>query len=436
MKQSLTLPSRVQNAIIKQQYQSEILVGIAQLCLVIFLAVLYILSPTGYSPDAPVKAVPLGLSLFSIFVLLRLYFLITGQLKSWLIGFFAIIEMAILIGTIWVYHIQYEQPALIYLKNTVFLYVFILIALRALRFEALWVILSGLVAVVGWLLLLGYAFYTANDNILTWDYVTYATTGKVHLGSEFDKILSVLVVTFILTLVLIRARRILIQSTVQTQATADLSLFFDHDVVKRITHADNAVMAGQGELRKAAILFTDLRGFTQASINMSPSELITLLSEYQRLIIPIVRQYNGSIDKFMGDGILASFGAVTTSMTYAADGFKAVDNIMQAAYLWGQERKQKGLPIFNIGAGLAIGEVVFGTIGDEKRLEYTVIGDTVNLAAKLEKYNKTLQSNALSTKNALEIAQAQGYKTDSEKNIYINQIIHGVSEPLDLVVWK
>lgn len=431
----IQLPARIQAAIEKQQYQSELLVGFAQLAIVILLAVLYIAAPTSYSPDAPVKAAPLGLSLFALLVLLRLYFALTKQLKPWFIGVSVVAEMAILLCGIWAYHLQFEYPATITLKNTAFLYIFILIALRSLRFEAKWVIVSGITAALGWSILVGYSLLTAKGNPLTWDYVMYATTGKIHLGSEFNKVLSILIVTGVLALSLVRARRVMVQSVTQGQAAADLSQFFDQDVAKQITGADMQVMAGQGALRPAAILFTDMRGFTQASASMSPSQLIALLGEYQRLIVPLIQNHRGSIDKFMGDGILASFGAVNSSDTYAADGIQAVDAIMLAAQEWQQKRQAAGLIAPGIGAGLAIGEVVFGIIGNEKRLEYTVIGEAVNLAAKLEKQNKIESTRALTTKEALTKAVSQGYG-NADKEIRPQRPVSGVSKPVDLVVWS
>jgi adenylate cyclase len=86
------LPARVEAVITKQQQDSEMLVGFAQLALVVLLALLYAFAPSGYSPDAPVKAAPLGLSFFAILVLLRLYFALTKQLSSWLIGVFTVAE--------------------------------------------------------------------------------------------------------------------------------------------------------------------------------------------------------------------------------------------------------------------------------------------------------------------------------------------------------
>ena len=159
-----------------------------------------------------------------------------------------------------------------------------------------------------------------------------------------------------------------------------------------------------------------------------------MLGEYQRLLVPIIQKHNGSIDKFMGDGIMASFGAVTPSTTYAVDALSAVDEIIQAVEKWSAERNQQHHVTVSVGMGLAIGEVIFGIIGNEERLEYTVIGEAANLAAKLEKQNKVEHSQALTTASALMIAQQQGYTNISKKKILNNRTVAGVENAIDLVV--
>ena len=126
-------PARVLQELEREQYRSELLVTAVQLLIAAILAVLYAITPSGFSPDAPIRAVPLGLTLFSVIALIRLYLAVTGQLQRWMVGATVVTEMAVLMFVIWAYHLQYEQPAPFSLKCTEFAYVFILIALRTLR---------------------------------------------------------------------------------------------------------------------------------------------------------------------------------------------------------------------------------------------------------------------------------------------------------------
>ncbi|KJK22531.1 adenylate cyclase [Burkholderiaceae bacterium 16] len=428
----MQFPPRVRLELEREQYHSELLVTSVQLLIAALLAFLYVGTPAGFSPDAPIRAVPLGLTSFVVLALARLYLAVTGQLARWMVGLTIVAEMAVLIFVIWAYHLQYEQPPQIFLKSTEFAYIFILIALRALRFEPAWVALSGLTAALGWLLLLHYALAHATGNPVTWDYVTSLRSSQIHYGGEFDRLLSITMVTAVLALALARARSFVVKSLRGQQAVADLSLFFDDSVAHRITDSESAVMAGHGELREAAILFLDMRGFTRASSMLTPAELIRLLGEYQGLLVPIVKAHHGSIDKFMGDGILASFGAVSQDEHYAANALRAIDAIMAAVGEWRARRQARGQIAPDVGAGTASGQVLFGIIGHGTRLEYTVIGDAVNLAAKLEKQNKAEGTRGLTTRSMYERALEQGYK--GQKPVRCGRAIGGVVPPVDLVV--
>ncbi|QUN26678.1 adenylate/guanylate cyclase domain-containing protein [Cupriavidus sp. KK10] len=429
--QGMQLPPRVRRELEREQYLSELLVTSLQLLVLLLFAVLYLETPPGFSPDAPIRAVPLGISLFAVLALVRLYLAMTGQLANWMVGLSVVAEMAVLIFVIWAYHLQYEQPAQMYLKTTEFAYIFSLIALRALRFEPLWVALSGLTATLGWLLLLHYALTHASGNPITWDYVTALRSTQIHYGAELDKLLSILIVSAVLALALARARGFVVRAVRGQQAVADLSLFFDDSVANRITDFEANIMAGHAELRDASIVFLDMRGFTQAAAMLQPSALIQLLGEYQSLVVPIVKAHGGSIDKFMGDGILASFGAVTADDRHAANALHAIDAILVAVDQWRVQRQSKSQPAPDVGAGMASGPVLFGILGHGSRLEYTVIGDTVNLAAKLEKQNKTQGTRGLTTRASYQQARRQGYL--GEKHVLPEQPVDGVSGTIHLV---
>ena len=425
-------PVRVLRELEREQFRGEMLVTVVQLVLIVLLAAVYSSTPEGFAPGAPIEAAPLGLVFFALLALLRLYAAWTEQLSRPLLATGVVAEMLVLLFVLWAYHLQYEQPPQFSLKSTQFVYVFVLIGLRALRFEPVWVVISGLTAAVGWSLLVAWSIAQAPSNPITMDYVTSLRSIQIHLGGEFDKVLAVLVVTGMLALALARARHLLESAVSQQRAVADLSLFFDDSVARRITGSEAHVMAGQGEQRDAAIVFLDMRGFTEASMRLTPTELIALLGEYQRLAVPIVKQHGGSIDKFMGDGILASFGAVTPDPSYAANALRAVDAILLAVDDWRAARLAADKVAPDVGAGLATGRVVFGIIGDDKRLEYTVIGDAVNLAAKLEKHNKAEKTRALTTRVAFELALAQGY--EAGKELRGARSVFGVAAPIDLAV--
>jgi adenylate cyclase len=146
------LPDRVSHSIAEQQIKSEILIGWVQLTLVLFFGTLYTIAPktsagTGFTP------VPWALALYFLLTVLRLAASYRHFLPRWLLMASVVMDMGLLMLLIWSFHLQYEQPASFYLKAPTMLYVFIFIALRALRFDATYIIFAGATAAVGWLAL-------------------------------------------------------------------------------------------------------------------------------------------------------------------------------------------------------------------------------------------------------------------------------------------
>lgn len=427
-------PERIRIAFAQSQHQSELIVSAVQLGILCLLFLILCGAPIGYSPDAPIHSALLGLSLFTILVLGRLWLVYSNQLTNLLLGVSVVLEMTLLLFTIESYYIQFESVPAINLKNSHVNYIYILIALRTLRFEPLWVLLSGLTAMIGWFLIVYQALHVSTMQAITWDYVTFASTRSIYLGAEFDKILSIGIVTLILALTLQRAQKTLALSVTNSFAAKDLSRFFDDAVAQKIIQSNKTLEAGQAEKRHGVIVFIDLRGFSKLSESIDSSELIGILREYQQLLVPIVQQWGGTIDKFMGDGILASFGVVIPSDTYAADALRAIDDMISAGKQWKLGRENQGKMGLDIGMGLAIGDVLLGLIGDKNRLEYTVIGETVNIAAKLEKHNKIEQASALATTAVLEEAKNQGYTLTHTVEVRLSRTVAGIDEKCDLVV--
>jgi adenylate cyclase len=428
------LPERVQATIKQEQDQTEILVSLLQLLAIAGFAALYTLTPKAFDPQVvPFEPVPVTLTVYAGFILLRLWLAWQRRLGAWFLALSVVVDISVLMITIWSFHLQYQEPPPIYLKAPTMLYAFILIALRALRFEPWLVLLAGTTAAAGWLVLVAYAVLGEGGAQITHDFASYAMSYQVLLGAEVDKVVSLMVVTLILTLGLVRARKLLFRAASDQVAATELSRFFAPEVAGRIRDSDIALEPGQAELRRAAILMVDLRGFTPLTHQIAPGEVMALLSEYQSRVVAAVTGHGGSIDKFMGDGILASFGATRPSASFAADALRAVDALLASTAAWAEERRARGLPGPEVGAAVATGPVMFGTIGDESRLEYTVIGEPVNLAAKLEKHTKAEGVRALCATETYQLASSQGYRPSRLYQSLGRRDVAGIDEPVDLV---
>ncbi|HZA65665.1 MAG TPA: adenylate/guanylate cyclase domain-containing protein [Geminicoccaceae bacterium] len=428
------LPERVQTTIRQDQDQTEILVSLMQLLAVASFAALYTLTPKGFDPQAvPFEPVPVTLAVYAAFTLIRLWLAWRRRLRPWFLALSVVVDISVLMVTIWSFHLQYQEPPPLYLKAPTMLYAFILIALRTLRFEPWLVLLAGVTAAAGWLVLVAYAVLGEGGAQMTRDFATYAMSYQVLLGAEIDKVVSLMMVTLILTLGLMRARKLLFRAVTEQVAASELARFFAPEVAGRIRESDLALEPGQAEFRTAAIVMVDMRGFTPLSHRLAPRDVMALLSEYQSRVVAAITEHGGSIDKFMGDGVLASFGATRATTTFAADALRALEALLETTRSWAEQRAARGLPAPGVGAAVATGPVMFGTIGDDRRLEYTVIGDPVNLVAKLEKHSKLERFRALCTAEAYQTARSQGYQPGTAPEPLGRREIAGVDEPLELV---
>ena len=428
------IPARVLAEIDHREAVAERLIGWVQLGIVLFFATLYAVAPRAQGASGE-NFVPVTLAAYFGFTLLRLALSYRMSLPAWYLILSIIVDVTLLCGLIFSFHIQYVQPAAFYLKTPTVIYFFIFISLRALRFDPRYVLIAGVISVVGWLSLVAYALLSDMGDVpITRNYVEYINTNAILIGAEIDKSLALLGVTAILSLALYRGRGVLFDS-IQGQAAADdLRRFFAPEVASSITQSDDLPAVGRCETRNAAILFVDVRAFTTTAEHLPPDKVMQILARYQDAVLPEIQRHNGRIDKFMGDGILATFGAVHPSETYAADALRAADAIITVMGYLENEFSQLGWPQkFRIGAAVACGGVTVGVVGTEDRLEFTVIGNPVNRAAKLENANKDQQTRALTDLTTYRIAQAQGYeRSDLPQRTGVD--IAGMAQPMNIVV--
>lgn len=427
------LPRRMLATIARREAESERLIGWAQLALVTLFGILYALAPKPV--DAMMaRPVPIALSLYAAFTLVRLALSHADRLPGTLIHLSMIIDVTLLLWLIWAFHIQYEQPAAFSLKVPTFAYLFVLIALRALRFSPRYVISIGLSAAAGWLVLTLVVLHEQGRSTITRSFAAYVSPDRVLVGAEIDKIVAILVVTAVLALAIHRGRRTLLTAVREEASRREIRRFLSPGVAEAIVESEERVEAGRAEERDAAVLMLDLRGFTPFSAELEPREIVSMLVQFHARIGPIVSRHDGVVDKFLGDGVMITFGAVTPSPAAAANALACTTEIMMDAVEWQIALARKGRRPPRVNAALVAGPVVFAALGDAERLEYTVIGEPVNLAAKLEKHNKIERTAALTTAATLRLARAQGFAPSKDPMTLKDRRVAGVPEALDLVV--
>jgi len=428
------LPKQVLGTLKNRTHANEVLVRILQLLLVLFFATVYFISPKT-SPEDAIEVVPIVLGVYFALSVIGLIWSIRMRLPDWAVYCSVLFDFGLLFGLMVSFHIQYMQPASFILKAPAMLYVFIFIALRALRLEARFVVAAGLVAVVGWLTVIYYVTeIDPGDNMLTRSYVEYLTSNSILIGAEVDKIISILAVTGILVLVVNGANNLLVTAASESSAAHELSRFFDDSVAKGIRKHAGALEAGHGERRDTTILNVDIRGFTQIAANLEPSKVMEALSIYQGRVLPIIREYGGAIDKFMGDGIMVTFGVDVPDSHEASSALLAAEAILRDAQNWSAQEPLLGeIGPFNIGIGIASGEVAYGAVGRGDRLEFTVIGSAVNASAKLEKHNKQLGTTCIASQRCWDYASEEGYSGNLIAEAQLSNV-DGMSDNEPIVV--
>lgn len=143
-----------------------------------------------------------------------------------------------------------------------------------------------------------------------------------------------------------------------------------------------------GDNRKLAVLFSDIRSFTTISENMKPDELVHSLNDYFSVMVDLILQRNGIVDKYIGDAIMAFYGAPVAHSDDALQSVRSALDMMREVKSFNHRQIRAGRPEFRIGIGINYGDVTVGNIGTDKKMDYTVIGDSVNLASRLEGLTK------------------------------------------------
>ena len=166
-------------------------------------------------------------------------------------------------------------------------------------------------------------------------------------------------------------------------ARANYSRFLPEYVVKQMLDNPESFKLG-GVSQTITILFADIRGFTRISEHAPPERIVNLLNRYFSAMTDIIFAHGGTLDKYLGDGLMALFGAPTTTPDDANNALNAAVAMQRRVLGINMELREEGLPEIGVGMGLHTGEVVVGYIGSERRSEYTAIGDAVNTCARLE----------------------------------------------------
>jgi PAS domain S-box-containing protein len=176
---------------------------------------------------------------------------------------------------------------------------------------------------------------------------------------------------------------------VAERARANLARYFSPKLVETLAAKDQPL--GAVRRQNLAVLFADVVGFTSLSETLEPELLMELLRDIHGWMEKAIFQCDGSIEGYIGDAVLAIFGFPEAGEKDASNALSCACELLTASQIWNQARAEKGSSPINIGIGLHYGPVVLGDVGTEEYVEFTVIGDTVNTASRLQQATRTLQ---------------------------------------------
>jgi adenylate cyclase len=297
-------------------------------------------------------------------------------------------------------------------------YFFVFLAFTALGFTPRLVLWMGGVCAACWLAVLaGLLLLPDTITYLDHDFATSGPTGaaklKVTLDPHFVNISQfiqdafvIVIVSGILATVVARARGLVTRQISAERERTNLSRYFSPNMVQELSTMDNPL--GAVRTQNAAVVFADIVGFTALSEREPPERIIAILRDVHALMAREIFKHDGTVDKYIGDAVMATFGTPRVGPQDAANAIACARGMLDAIDAWNAERTAAGETPIKLGIGVHYGPVVLGDIGDAQRLEFAVIGDTVNVASRIEALTREHGVDALISEQTRAAAEEGG----------------------------
>lgn len=196
------------------------------------------------------------------------------------------------------------------------------------------------------------------------------------------------------------------------------SYYLAPSVVKQLIESPEKLILG-GEERNITAFFSDVQSFTSISEKLSPKDLVQLLNEFLTEMTDVILKYEGTVDKFEGDAIIAFFGAPNDLGNHAETACKACIDMQKRLAVLREKWKSEGRPELKMRIGLCSGPAVVGNMGSKNRMDYTMMGDTVNIAARLESVNKLYGTYTMMSESTLQAIDKSRFLTRELDAIYV-----------------
>lgn len=327
-----------------------------------------------------------------------------------------------------------------------FIYFFIILAGGTLAYSWRTVVAIGTWTAAMWSIALALAWWLSDPVPGLSEAVADAVGGDELLMKFFDpnsfnlqlriqEVIVFLLVAVTLGFSVRRFNGLLMNNASLERERANLSRYFSPNVVEQLSQNDEPLKQVRSE--HVAVMFIDIVGFTELSAGRDPREVIELLRGFHGRMEREVFRHGGTLDKYLGDGLMATFGTPAAGEQDATNALQCARGMCASLTRWNTERRRAGEPEIRIGIGLHYGEVVLGDIG-ANRLEYAVIGSAVNIASRLETLTRSLDAGiAMSADMHAQVAAENPAVPPLEGLTRCpGQILKGIAEPMDVWVCK
>ena len=306
-----------------------------------------------------------------------------------------------------------DYPPQFILRYGNFIFFFVLLAGLTYAYRPRLVVWGGLSAAMCWfigtlwLIRLPDTVLLPSDNLSLENMLNaFAEPTYVDIGIRAQEIGVLLIVAGFLALAVQRSRTVAIRQANLAREKANLARYFPDKTAELLAEKNNPF--SQPREHHCAIVFADLVAFTSWSQQHTPAQTIALLREVHGVLADIIFRNNGTLDKFMGDGLMATFGTPDPTDNDASNALIAAIEMAEAFEVWKQSNSMPDCDELSLAIGGHYGNVVIGDIGSEQRLEFAVLGDAVNVASRLESATRQLACRCIISADLMQAAKDTG----------------------------
>ncbi|MCV3765362.1 adenylate/guanylate cyclase domain-containing protein [Rhizobium sp. TRM95796] len=256
---------------------------------------------------------------------------------------------------------------------------------------------------------------------------------SVEFHNRVQEAVVIVLVAYILGLKSQRMSKLLIRQAGLASERANLSRYFAPSMVEELAHRNQPM--GGVRSQNVAVLFADIVGFTRFAEGRSPDDVIAMLRDFHAALEEEVFSHHGTLDKFMGDGLMASFGTPQTSPDDAGNAIAAAFAMQDRIVALNEGRIRRGLEPIRLSVGVHYGPVILGDVGNNRRMEFAMLGDTVNVASRLEAATRALSCRIVFSSAVMEAVSDQAMRDGYRSRMQFHQglVLKGRSEAAD--VW-